>query len=111
MKKWLCGVCGYISDGDNPPNNCPKCGAPKEKFSLLPDDKSKLIERSRFTNDLHMKLETLMNKVIKVTEKGVQDNLDPTCVSLFNKTKIEADIIKQMIKAEIQAHMNKGKWG
>ncbi|MFH1230418.1 MAG: rubredoxin, partial [Planctomycetota bacterium] len=91
--------------------NCPKCGAPKEKFSLLPEDKAKLIERSRFTNDLHMKLETLMNKVIKITEKGIQDNLDPTCVSLFNKTRIEADIIKQMIKAEIQAHMNKGKWG
>jgi len=27
MKKWRCGVCGYVHDGDNPPEKCPKCGA------------------------------------------------------------------------------------
>ena len=26
MKKWKC-VCGYIHDGDEPPAQCPKCGA------------------------------------------------------------------------------------
>ena len=30
-KYYVCGVCGYISDGDLP-DQCPICGAPKEKF-------------------------------------------------------------------------------
>ncbi len=29
--KWKC-ICGYIHDGDAPPEKCPKCGAPAEKF-------------------------------------------------------------------------------
>jgi rubrerythrin len=35
MKKWKCGVCGYIHQGDEPPDHCPICGAPKEKFIEL----------------------------------------------------------------------------
>lgn len=34
MKKWRCTVCGYIHEGDEPPETCPQCGAPKEKFEL-----------------------------------------------------------------------------
>jgi len=111
MKKWVCGTCGYVWDGDNPPNNCPKCGAPKEKFTQLPDDKAKLVDRSRLTNDLHMKLEAMMTKAIAVAEDGIKDNLDPACVVVFSKAKADAEIIKQMVKAEIQGHMNRGKWG
>ena len=33
MKKWVCGVCGYVHEGDEPPEKCPQCKAPKEKFS------------------------------------------------------------------------------
>jgi rubredoxin len=111
MKKWQCGVCGYIWDGDNPPDNCPKCGAPKEKFVGLAEDKAKIIDRARLTNDMHMKLETLLNKVIKVSEKGIADNLDPTCLAIFTKAKEQSAILKQMVKAEIQGHIGKGKWG
>lgn len=32
MKKWKCTVCGYIHTGDEPPERCPVCGAPKSKF-------------------------------------------------------------------------------
>lgn len=32
MKKWKCTVCGHIHEGDNPPEKCPICGAPKEAF-------------------------------------------------------------------------------
>ncbi len=34
MKKWVCTVCGYVHEGDEPPEKCPQCGAPKEKFVL-----------------------------------------------------------------------------
>lgn len=33
MKKWVCGVCGYVHEGPTPPEKCPQCGASKEKFS------------------------------------------------------------------------------
>ena len=32
MKKWICTVCGYVHEGDTPPDNCPICKAPAEKF-------------------------------------------------------------------------------
>lgn len=32
MKKWVCSVCGYVHEGDTPPEFCPQCKAPKEKF-------------------------------------------------------------------------------
>ena len=33
MKKYVCGVCGYVYEGENPPENCPQCKAPASKFT------------------------------------------------------------------------------
>ena len=32
MKQWKCTVCGYIHEGDEPPEKCPVCGADRSKF-------------------------------------------------------------------------------
>ncbi|MBC8184372.1 NADH peroxidase [candidate division KSB1 bacterium] len=32
MKKFVCSVCGYVHEGDAPPEKCPQCGAPADKF-------------------------------------------------------------------------------
>ena len=32
MKKFVCTVCGYVHEGDNPPEFCPQCKAPASKF-------------------------------------------------------------------------------
>ena len=32
MAKFVCSVCGYVYEGDEPPAQCPQCKAPKEKF-------------------------------------------------------------------------------
>jgi predicted nucleic acid-binding Zn-ribbon protein len=109
--KWRCSVCGYIHDGDNPPEKCPKCGAPKEKFEKLTDDSARLIDKSRFTNMLHQKLAAALDEAVAICDKGIADNLDPGCADIFKKAKSEAFIINQMIKAEIQTHISKGKWG
>jgi rubrerythrin len=29
---WVCPVCGHTLFGEEPPDKCPTCGAPKEKF-------------------------------------------------------------------------------
>lgn len=33
MKKFVCSVCGYVHEGNEAPDQCPQCKAPKEKFS------------------------------------------------------------------------------
>ncbi len=32
MKQVVCSVCGYVMDGENAPDFCPQCKAPKSKF-------------------------------------------------------------------------------
>lgn len=32
MKKTVCSICGYVFEGDNIPEVCPQCKAPKSKF-------------------------------------------------------------------------------
>ena len=38
MKKWKCTVCGTIVEGDTPPQRCPVCKVPAEKFIPLEED-------------------------------------------------------------------------
>lgn len=35
MKKWECTICGYIHEGDQPPEVCPVCGAGPEYFKEI----------------------------------------------------------------------------
>ena len=30
--KWVCSVCGYVWEGEQPPEKCPQCKVPAEKF-------------------------------------------------------------------------------
>ena len=32
MKKYVCPMCGYVHEGNEPPEKCPQCGAPGSKF-------------------------------------------------------------------------------
>jgi rubredoxin/uncharacterized membrane protein len=42
MKKWKCTVCGYIHEGDTPPEACPLCKAPADKFEeVVPEGGSR----------------------------------------------------------------------
>lgn len=38
MKKFVCTVCGYIHDGDAPPEFCPVCKVGSEKFQEITDE-------------------------------------------------------------------------
>jgi rubrerythrin/uncharacterized membrane protein len=33
MKRWICGVCGYVHEGEQPPESCPLCNAPASEFT------------------------------------------------------------------------------
>ncbi len=38
MKKFVCTVCGYVHEGNEAPEQCPQCKAPKSKFIEKADD-------------------------------------------------------------------------
>lgn len=35
MKKYVCPVCGYVHEGDTPPEFCPVCKVPGDRFTLV----------------------------------------------------------------------------
>ena len=37
--KWVCQVCGYVHEGDQPPEKCPVCNAPASKFQKQEGEK------------------------------------------------------------------------
>jgi len=107
---WKCSVCGFLHEGDEAPEVCPKCGAPKEKFSALSEEDANKIYASDRTNDIHMQIINLAMKIKDLAKEGIEINLDPPCVALFKQAHDEAWVIKQRSKAEIQGHVGKGKW-
>ncbi len=109
--KWRCQVCDYVHDGDEAPERCPKCGAPKEKFAQIDAAAADLIERSRKGNGLLCRLISISEDLLALAEAGIEDNLDPSCVQLYKQLRVKATELRQAAKAEIAAHMSKGKWG
>lgn len=111
MKKlFKCTVCGFVYEGEQAPDTCPKCGAPKEKFEELSQEAMDKIYASDRTNDIHMELVQLSMRIAALCEEGIRINLDPPCVSVFNKAREEAWIIKQRSKAELVGHIGRGKF-
>jgi rubredoxin len=107
---WKCSVCGFVHEGADAPDVCPKCGAPKEKFVALSEEDAKKIFASDRTNDIHMEIINLAMKIKDLANEGIAINLDPPCVAAFKNAKDEAWVIKQRSKAELAGHVGKGKW-
>ncbi len=107
---WKCSVCGYTTEGEEAPDKCPKCGAPKEKFNQFSEEDAKKVYSSDRTNDIHMKIIELSMQIVKLADEGIEINLDPPCVAAFKNAKAECWVIKQRSKAEIAGHVGKGKW-
>ena len=108
---WRCGSCGYIHDGKEAPDKCPKCGSPKIQFSQVENDKAALIEKSRKTNAMHLAIASMYAKIQKWAKTIKDENLDPNCVELADRVLKDTHETIQAIKAELQSHVNKGKWG
>jgi rubredoxin/uncharacterized membrane protein len=46
VKKWRCTVCGYIHEGEAPPEKCPICGADRSKFVEIVSEEEKTDAKS-----------------------------------------------------------------
>lgn len=111
MKKlFKCSVCNFIHEGEGPFDKCPKCGMGSEKFVELSPEAAGKVYTSERTNDIHMEIIDLTNKIIKLSLEGIELDLDPNCVGAFKSAIAEGYIIKQRCKAEIEGHVGKGKW-
>ena len=108
---WKCSACAYLWDGEELPEECPKCGAAPGKFSPLDDRAADLVDRARYTNSLHLNLYAVLEQVIGMAEEGVDDNLDGACVKIFRRALDQAEVLQQSILAEIEKHVKAGKWG
>ena len=38
--KWICKVCGYVYEGEQPPVQCPLCKAPASKFEQMAEERA-----------------------------------------------------------------------
>ncbi len=51
---WICGVCGYVHYGPEPPDECPVCGATKDMFEpyteAVPAQESSKVSQWRCLN-------------------------------------------------------------
>lgn len=108
---WKCGVCNLIWDGTHPPDTCPKCSSPAEKYDLMTEEQWALVERSRLTNGLYARLLALIPEIEEMARQGVEDDLDPWCRALHQRILDDVEFWGKSIRAEINGHVNKGKWG
>ena len=49
--QWVCGICGFIHDDEEPPDFCPDCGAPGNHFSEWTDDEEDLARVDDYDDD------------------------------------------------------------
>ncbi|KAF0226987.1 MAG: rubredoxin-type Fe(Cys)4 protein [Erysipelotrichaceae bacterium] len=110
MKFYRCEMCGLILEEGQLEDTCPKCGAPREKFHELDPETTEKHVRSDFTNDLYAQLINFCEKLNKLADAGISDNLDPSCVKIFVRAKANSRLLEQLAKAEIASHIAKGKW-
>ena len=74
MKAYVCKVCGYIHFGEEAPEKCPQCGAPKEKFEL----KEESAEKSYADEHVIGVAQGLDEEVVK----GLRENFTGECTEV-----------------------------
>ena len=97
MKRWKCSVCGYEHEGANPPEKCPLCGAPAEKFIELDD---KVTEEAADTKNKELDLWNCSACGYKHEGEGLPENCPLCGVPAEKFIKVKASELEQEIKKE-----------
>jgi len=77
----------------------------------MTDQEWEVVQRSRLTNALYTELLAMTPRLIEIAKSGIEDDLDPWCVQLFEHLLKEVTFVEASAKAELEGHMKKGKWG
>jgi hypothetical protein len=110
MEMWRCDACRYLQEAA-PSEPCPRCGADPSQFVTLDAGAGERIERTRFTNSLHMQLFSLLEDARDIADAGIEDGVDPACVRIFQEVEDFAAEMQNKIGAEIAMHVNDNRWG
>jgi hypothetical protein len=54
---------------------------------------------------------SLAREIEAACKDGIEDNLDPGCVDVFQKSLAHAYEMMKLSMTEVQGHIAKGKWG
>jgi len=110
MKMWRCEVCGYLHEGEEPPDVCPKCGAPKEKFELLDDEEAEMMRDALATREKYAEIYNHLEEISKLAQEGIDLNLDEGCNEIFGQTKRDIEDIHNKIKEGLAGHASECIW-
>jgi len=110
MKKWRCDLCGYLHNGDELPNNCPKCSVPKDRFFLLDEEETEMMEDAIETKEKYVQILARLDEVMLLAQEGIELDLDDGCNMIFQKAKEEIAGIHKMIKDELAGHAQQCVW-
>ena len=110
MKMWRCDVCGYLHEGDEAPEVCVKCGAPREKFVLLDEEEAEMMHDAVRTREQYQRIFALLTEVLEVAQEGIELDMDEGCNRIFNQTKEEVSGVHQMIKDELAGYAQHCVW-
>ena len=110
MKMWRCEVCGYLHEGEEPPDFCPKCGAPKEKFELLDEEEAEMMRDALATREKYAEIYDHLEAVNKLAQEGIELNLDEGCNEIFSQTQKDIADIREMIKEGLKGHSQECIW-
>ncbi len=110
MKMWRCEVCGYLHEGEEPPDFCPKCGAPKDKFVLLDEEEAQMMVDARNTKEKYKQILERLDQVADLAKEGIELDLDEGCNKIFNQTLASIEDVRKMIKEELAGHAHECIW-
>ncbi len=110
MKMWRCEICGYLHEGEEPPDICPKCGYPKENFKLLDEEEAEMMRDALATREKYAQIYDHLEAVHKVAQEGIDLNLDEGCNEIFGKTQKDIETMRDTIKEELAGHAQECIW-
>lgn len=110
VKMWRCIVCGYLHEGDDPPDICPKCGAPKEKFELLDEEETGMMKDASLTKRKYEQIFARLEEIKEIADEGIILDLDEGCNKIFAQVKEDIAAIHGMIKEELSGHAKYCIW-
>ena len=92
MKKWKCTVCGYIHEGEAPPEKCPICGADRSKFVEIVSKEEKIDaktdpiepETGPKETDAETKIPVPLSKYDRIYQGMVKHHVHPISVHIPN---------------------------
>ena len=106
MKEWTCKVCGYTHPGDEPPESCPRCDAPKSQFissDNLPESCPDCGDNSRLPRPRNRGWNTLGIMALIVV-------LIMFLLAVLSCDNSETTVNNAVIKHEIDLNRYLGRW-